>query len=126
MRAIARGNLFYAEIRSGGDGARGIHALFGRHPHRGLHQADARLFLKEKLEGTAGGIRRKAGNCRYLHRVMDRARRSVIKPQAEREAGARARLPDLGDEERKIWKRTKQDPSLFSACLATGKEEHTK
>ena len=126
VRAMA--NERFRPIRTNGDGACGIHALFGTESHRGLHQADARMFLRQSLGYNAGDVRRNAGSFRggVLCRLMNRLWYDVMKPQAEFDANVKDALPDLGPEERRIWECMKQDLQLLSACLTAVREDHRK
>ena len=121
-------NKMFTPIRTNGDGACGIHAFFGSDSHRGLYQADARIFLRQSLGCSARDVRRNAGSLRggVLCRLMNRLWYDVMKPQAEFDATVRDALPHLDPEERRVWECMKQDPQLVSACSAAVIEDQRK
>ena len=127
-KVAAMVNHLFRQIRTNGDGACGIHALFGSDSHRGLYKADARIFLRQALGSTAEDVRRNAGNRRggVLCRLMNRLWYDVMKPQAQFDAHVKDALPHLLPEERQIWENVKQDGQLLHACLAAVTEDHRK
>ena len=108
---------FHRAIETCGDGACGIHALFGSPSVHGLYQADARGFLRQKLGPTSGDLLRNSGSCRMLHRVMNWVWIRIIKPHAERDAGVRPGLVDADFEEGLIWGKLRRYPQLVLACV---------
>ena len=89
----------HGHMRTNGDGARGIRALFGSDRPGGLRRADARGFSRRTLGETAEEVRRKCVNVSALDDLMNWAWKQVIKPQAQKHAGLKDGELGMLDEE---------------------------